>query len=195
MIIYVNNKGGFQMKDNLKKMLEYNRIFVEHGMYQRYETTKYPDKKIAILSCMDTRLTELLPAALGLKNGDVKLIKNAGARIMEPYDSAMFSLIVAIYELDVDTIMVVGHDECGGQHLNGKEMVEKMISHGISEQTIEEVNHNHKNIEQWLTGFCDLEKSVLSTVKMIQNHPLVHKNVEVYGFAMHSKTGALRVIE
>lgn len=63
------------MNDSVKKMLEYNRVFVDHEMYQRYATTKYPDRKIAILSCMDTRMTELLPAALGIKNGDVKLIK------------------------------------------------------------------------------------------------------------------------
>ena len=65
-------------------------------MYQRYETTKYPDRKIAILSCMDTRMTELLPAALGIKNGDVKLIKNAGGQITHPYGSVIFSLLVAV---------------------------------------------------------------------------------------------------
>ena len=43
--------------------------------YEKYLTNKYPDKKIAIVTCMDTRLVELIPAALGLKNGDVKMIK------------------------------------------------------------------------------------------------------------------------
>ena len=83
------------MNDSVKKMLEYNRVFVDHEMYQRYATTKYPDRKIAILSCMDTRMTELLPAALGIKNGDVKLIKNAGGQITHPYGSVIFSLLVA----------------------------------------------------------------------------------------------------
>ena len=36
------------MNDGLKKMLEYNRIFVEHEMYKKYETTKYPDRKICL---------------------------------------------------------------------------------------------------------------------------------------------------
>ena len=48
---------------------------------------------------MDTRLTELLPAALGIKNGDVKLIKNAGGVVMAPFGSVMRSLLVAVYEL------------------------------------------------------------------------------------------------
>lgn len=37
--------------------------------------------KLAIVSCMDTRLTELLPRALGLKNGDAKIIKVAGGTL------------------------------------------------------------------------------------------------------------------
>lgn len=52
-------------------ILEYNRRFVEERGYERYITSKYPDRKIAIVTCMDTRLVELLPAALGVKNGDV----------------------------------------------------------------------------------------------------------------------------
>ena len=53
----------------LEEILAYNKKFVEDKGYEAYITNKYPDKKIAILSCMDTRLTALLPAALGIKNG------------------------------------------------------------------------------------------------------------------------------
>ena len=65
----------------IEEILRHNRAFVEEKRYDRFITNKYPDKKIAILSCMDTRLTELLPEALGIKNGDVKIIKNAGGGI------------------------------------------------------------------------------------------------------------------
>ena len=67
----------------LEEILAYNKKFVEDKGYEAYITNKYPDKKIAILSCMDTRLTALLPAALGIKNGDVKMIKNAGGVISQ----------------------------------------------------------------------------------------------------------------
>ena len=51
----------------IKTILKYNNEFVANKGYEKFVTNKYPDKKIAILSCMDTRLTELLPAALGGK--------------------------------------------------------------------------------------------------------------------------------
>lgn len=68
----------------IKEILDFNKQFVAEKKYEKYITSKYPDKKLVIVSCMDTRLTELLPAALGLKNGDAKLIKNAGATILSP---------------------------------------------------------------------------------------------------------------
>ena len=97
----------------IKEILEYNKRFVEEKKYEDFATSKYPDKRIAIVTCMDTRLTHLLPAALGLKNGDVKMIKNAGGTITNPFDSTMRSLLVAVYELGVNEIMVIGHTGCG----------------------------------------------------------------------------------
>ena len=64
----------------IEEMLAYNKQFVENEGYKEYITNKYPDKKVAILSCMDTRLTALLPAALGIKNGDVKMFEKMEAR-------------------------------------------------------------------------------------------------------------------
>lgn len=183
------------MKEYLEKMMAYNHVFVDHELYKKYETNKYPDRKIAILACMDTRLTELLPAALGLKNGDVKLIKNAGGQITHPYGSAMFSIIVAIYELGVDTILVVGHDDCGVQQLEGKDIIEKMIEKGIPKDTIERVSKEEKNVEKWLTGFHDVCLSVEKTVEIIRTHPLVHEKVDIRGYIMNPETGAIRSIE
>lgn len=80
---------------------------------------------------MDTRLTELLPASLGIKNGDVKIIKNAGAIISHPFGSVIRSLMVAIYELGVVEVMIIGHTDCGAKHMNSSEMIEKMKERGI----------------------------------------------------------------
>lgn len=59
----------------IDEILQHNKEFVASRSYEKYVTSKYPDKKIAIVTCMDTRLIELLPAALGIRNGDVKIIK------------------------------------------------------------------------------------------------------------------------
>ena len=40
----------------LQDILEYNKKFVEEKKYEQYAADKYPSKKLAILTCMDTRL-------------------------------------------------------------------------------------------------------------------------------------------
>ena len=77
----------------LSEILNFNREFVARKNYLPYQTTKYPDRKLAILTCMDTRLTHLLPAALGLRNGEVKMIKNAGGGVLAPYGGVVRSLL------------------------------------------------------------------------------------------------------
>lgn len=104
-------------------ILEYNREFVANREFEKFATSKYPDKRIAIVTCMDTRLVELLPAALGIKNGDVKMIKNAGGTITNPFDSTVRSLLVAVYELGVNEIMIIGHTNCGVQGMDANEML------------------------------------------------------------------------
>lgn len=175
----------------INEILELNKEFVEKKQYERFISSKYPNKRIAILSCMDTRLTELLPAALGFKNGDVKIIKNAGAVISSPFGSVMRSLIIAIYNLGVEEILVIGHYDCGMHNLNSKEILEKMKNRGIPEEKIELLKFCGVDFDKWLSGFTSVEESVQATVNSITNHPLIPKDINVYGLIMDPTTGKI----
>ena len=168
--------------------------FVQKKQYEKFISDKYPNKKIAILTCMDTRLTELLPAALGLKNGDVKLIKNAGGVITSPFGSVMRSLIVAIYQLEVDEVLVIGHYDCGMQGIDIQKLTEKMKSRGITQDTINFMKYCGIDFDSWLKGFECVEESVVSTVKSIVNHPLIPKDITVHGLIIDPITGELAQI-
>ena len=178
----------------IEEILSYNRDFVDNKGYERYITSKYPDKKIAIVTCMDTRLVELLSAALGLRNGDVKIIKNAGGTITNPFDSTMRSLLVAVYELGVNEIMVVGHTGCGVQGMNAGEMLSLMRRRGVSDEHISLMRHCGIDLDKWLRGFEDSHDAVRETVDLIRNHPLMAADVRVAGYLMDSVTGALEKI-
>ena len=178
----------------IDEILKFNREFVERGDYKKFVTDKYPNKKLAVLSCMDTRLTELLPAALGLKNGDAKIIKNAGGLILSPYDSAMRSLLVAVYELGVEEIMVVAHTTCGACHMSFKEFEYHMLERGVTESTLDTIKHSGIDLDQWLEGFHDTQQSVVNTVATISNHPLLPDDVTVRGFIIDSLTGSLEEV-
>ncbi len=174
--------------------MKHNSEFVAQKGYEKFATSKYPDKKIAIVTCMDTRLVELLPAALGLRNGDVKIIKNAGGTITNPFDSTMRSLLVAVYELGVNEIMVIGHTGCGVQGMNAAEMLHLMRERGVSEEHISLMRHCGIDLDSWLHGFEDTDAAVAETMDLIRNHPLMAQDVKVGGYIMDSLTGELRVV-
>ena len=179
----------------INEILSFNQDFVANKKYEAFDTTRFPNKRVAVLSCMDTRLTELLPAALNFKNGDIKIIKNAGAMITHPYGSVMRSMLVAIYELGVNEIMVIGHYGCGMKGLDACKLLQKMEEKGITKEKIDSVRSDGIDINKWLSGFDSPVVSVTETVSLIKNHPLIPENVHVCGFLIDPHTGRLDRIE
>lgn len=180
--------------DRLSALLEHNRHFVENREYEQFKTDKFPGKGLAVLACMDARLVELLPKAMGLKNGDAKLIKNAGALITHPWGSVMRSLIMAVYELRADEICVVAHRDCGMRAVDPQRVLDHALERGVSEDTIATLRAAGIDLDGWLKGFDNVSDSVRHTVHTIRNHPLMPKDVPVHGMVIHPSTGRLEVI-
>ena len=118
--------------------------------------------------------------------------KNAGGLILSETDSAIRSLLVAIYELGVREVMVIHHSTCGACHMSYSEFKPHMLEHGIAAETLSE--WEEKGIAGWLEGFHDTEGSVRKTVATIKEHPLVPKDITVRGFIIDSVTGELSEI-
>ena len=147
----------------IDQIIDFNKSFVEQKGYEKYITDKYPDKKLAVLSCMDTRLTSA-------------------------FDSAMRSLIVAIYELGVEEIMVVAHSHCGACHMSYDHFHHEMIARGVTDETLDTIRKCGIDLDQWLEGFKDTPTSIRKTVETIKTHPLVPKDIVVRGFIIDSET-------
>jgi carbonic anhydrase len=179
----------------LEEILSYNESFVENKEYESFTTNKYPDKKLVIISCMDTRLVELLPKAMNMRNGDVKIIKVAGAVISHPFGSIMRSVLVAVYELGADEVCVVGHYDCGMASLQSQNTIEKMKKRGISEEKLATLQYSGIDLDKFLQGFSSVEESVKHSVDILRNHPLMPEDVPVHGLVIDPKTGRLDVVE
>lgn len=178
----------------IEEIKAFNKTFVEEKQYLPFQTSKYPDRKLAIVTCMDTRLIELLPCALGIRNGDAKIIKNAGGVITHPFGSVVRSLLIAAYELGVEEILVIGHTDCGVQHMNAKDMLAKMKARGVDAHVMDSLRYCGIDFDSWLEGFDDGKQSVLQSVELLKKHPLLPADVRIYGCMMDSVTGELQVL-
>jgi carbonic anhydrase len=178
----------------LEEILAFNREFVARKEYEAFKTTKFPDKRLVILSCMDTRLEELLPKAMNLRNGDFKHVKSAGAIVSHPFGSVMRSIIVALYALNAEEVMVVGHYDCGMSMISAEDLMNKMKEQGISSETISLLQKAGINLNAWLRGFDSVEESVKRSVEVIVNHPLLPRRVPVHGLLINPETGQLDLV-
>nr|WP_295971266.1 carbonic anhydrase [uncultured Bacillus sp.] len=178
----------------LEEILTFNEQFVADKKYEEFSTSKLPNKRMVILTCMDTRLLELLPRAMNVRNGDIKLIKNAGAVINHPFGSVMRSILVAVYQLNANEILVIGHHDCGMGGLKADEMIQNMKKLGVKDETLETLEYSGIDVKKWLKGFSKVEESVANSVEIIKNHPLLPENVPVHGLVINPETGKLDIV-
>lgn len=179
---------------HIEEMLAYNDEFVKGKKYEPYETNSIPNKRMVIFTCMESRLVELLPRSLNIQNGDVKMVKNAGAIIRKPFDSIMKGILVAIYELQAEEVTVIGHHDCGMSHVDPDHLTGKMLEHGIKQETIDTLEHSGINLHEEFHGFDTVEDSVMQSVDIIRNHPLLPKHVVVHGLVIDPGTGKVDVV-
>ena len=155
-----------------------------------------PARRFAILTCMDARLDPAKYA--GLSEGDAHVIRNAGGRAT---DDAIRSLVISHKLLATMEWFVVHHTDCGMQLFSDDVMAD------LLDDNLATANFDGK---QWSNpqhgGGCaaghfikwhtisSQEESVLQDVRRIREHPLVPKNIPIYGYIYDVKTGRINEV-
>jgi carbonic anhydrase len=155
-----------------------------------------PARRFAILTCMDARLD---PAKFaGLAEGDAHVIRNAGGRAS---DDAIRSLVISYKLLGTREWFVIHHTNCGMLFFTNE------IMRGLLRQSLETaalVDGVWKDTErgpgstageyiEWLT-IRDQAQGVIDDVERIKSHPLVPKQIPVYGYVYDVATGLLQEV-
>src|SRR5262245_61824219 len=114
-----------------------------------------PAKKLAIVACMDARLT--IEPMLGLSTGDAQIIRNAGGIATE---DAIRSLIISHYLLGTHEFMVINHTDCGMLTFRDADLLERLEREkGVS---VLAPSHFH--------SFENLESNVRRQIGRIRSH-------------------------
>jgi carbonic anhydrase len=133
-----------------------------------------PAKKIAVLTCMDARIS--IKDILGLKLGDAHIIRNAGGIAT---DDAIRSLIISHELLGTEEFIVINHTDCGMLKYKDEELQKK-----ISEK------YNIYTSSLKFYCFSNLEENVREQIKKIKLSPFF-PNVPVHGYIYNVKTGRI----
>lgn len=134
-----------------------------------------PKTKVAILTCMDSRLH--VAPALGLGLGDAHILRNAGGRATE---DMIRSLAISQQQMGTREIVVLHHTDCGAQTFTNEDFCQ----------------HLHRELGVDVTGqdflpFGDVEESVREDMRILQASPLIPNDVVISGAVYDVYTGRM----
>jgi carbonic anhydrase len=152
-----------------------------------------PARRFAILTCMDARLDPAKYA--GLSEGDAHVIRNAGGRAS---DDAIRSLVISHKLLGTMEWFVVHHTNCGMELFSdavmGDLLDDSLATASFDGKTWSNPHHGGGHAAghfiKWHT-IAKQDESVLQDVRRIREHPLVPRNIPIYGYVYDVKTGKL----
>ena len=140
--------------------------------------TPRPERHLAILTCMDTRLSI---RTLGLKTGDAHIIRNAGGIVTE---DTLRSLVVSHYLLDTREFMVINHTDCGLMQATEEDLRNRIQNRAGTAAISPAFFYAFKNVDE----------NVRNQLQKLRTHPWVPKEVAIRGFVYDVATGKLREI-
>ena len=168
------------MTQAIARPLEFDRAIAENARYadqfDRSSLPLPPGRRLAVLACMDARLT--VEDVLGLRTGDAHIIRNAGGLAT---DDAIRSLVISQHLLGTEEIIVIEHTGCGMLTFEDEPVRQKIArDQGVS-------------VDLPLLPFPDLEANLRDQVRRIREHPWI-KDVPVHGAIYEVETGRLRPV-
>lgn len=134
-----------------------------------------PKTKVAIVTCMDSRLH--VAQALGLALGDAHILRNAGGRVTE---DMIRSLVISEQQMGTREIVVLHHTDCGAQTFNNDEFT-AYLNKELG------VNVSDKNF----LPFTDVEESVREDMAILRRSPLIPEDVVISGAVYDVDTGRM----
>jgi carbonic anhydrase len=141
--------------------------------------TPRPIRKLAVLTCMDTRLSI---RTLGLKTGDAHIIRNAGGIVT---DDSLRSLIVSHHLLGTEEFMVINHTDCGLMHTSEQDLRTRIQNRtGTAAVT-----------PSFFYAFQNIEENVRHQLQKLHTHPWIPKSVAIRGFVYDVTNGQLREVK
>ena len=163
--------------DAFADVVDANSKFV--SSFEDEHLTGTARKGLAIVTCMDSRITPL--AVVGMKSGDAKILRNAGARVT---DDVLRTLVLATYLLAVDRVLVMPHTDCR-MASGDEESIHASIEskHGINTRSVE------------FKMVTDQRAALADDVASIRSYSILPKNLVVAGAIFDVHTGKLELID
>jgi carbonic anhydrase len=160
---------------------EFARALAENARYadqfDRSALPLPPGRKLAVLACMDARLT--VEDVLGLRTGDAHIIRNAGGLAT---DDAIRSLVISQNLLGTEEVIVIEHTGCGMLTFQDED-----VRRDLADKT-------GQDLDIRFLAFPELRSNLREQVRRIREHPWL-KDVPIHGAIYDVESGRLNPLD
>jgi carbonic anhydrase len=165
------------LSDDFSDIVKANSQFVEK--FEDEHLTGTARQGLAIVTCMDSRINPL--AVVGMKSGDAKILRNAGARVT---DDMLRTLVLATYLLGVERVLVMPHTDCR-MASGDEESIHRSIEtkHGVDTRGVQ------------FKMVTDQRVALAADVASIRDYAILPKSLKVAGAIYDVKSGRLEFID
>ncbi len=164
------------MEETTEELLANNRAFA--GSLPERHLDVQPSRRLAIVTCMDSRLDVF--AALGLGDGEAHVLRNAGGVVT---DDVIRSLAISQRRLGTREVMLIHHTDCGMQKLSDDEFrAELRADTGVAPAFA-------------IESFTDVDADVRQSVLRVRRSEFIPHRGAVRGFVYDVDTHRLREVE
>lgn len=156
------------------------------------------NKKALVLTDMESGWGPVLQQVANIQLENMLMIQSDGPVISHPYGDIMRSIVLAIYQENVEEIFVVGTNENVTASVHGQSPFD------LVKDKIQTVDYLFQNcmpefsggtVKEWLNGNENGREQVEKSVKIIRHHPLVPAYVKVRGFMVNDRDGEISNVE
>lgn len=133
-----------------------------------------PGERVAVVTCMDCRISVL--ESFGLKLGDAHVIRNAGAAVT---DDVIRSLSISQRKLGTRGVLLMAHTGCGMATFDDDAFVAELAGEAGQEPSWRPMT------------FADPAEHVRRGLTRLRTSPFLHPEVDARGFVIDLKSGAV----
>ncbi|PFV24058.1 carbonic anhydrase [Bacillus thuringiensis] len=155
------------------------------------------NKKVLLLTDIEHGIEPIIQQVTNIQQENILTIHSYDSVIVHPYGDIMRSIIIAIYQENVEEIIVVGIEDKESDVVNLQIQRDSIKNNRELDYLFENCmpEFSSGSLDEWLSGKENVSENIEKSIDMICHHPLVPSDVKVYGFKIDRTRGKETVVK
>lgn len=155
------------------------------------------NKKVLLLTDIEHGIEPIIQQVTNIQRENMLTIHSCDSVIVHPFGDIMRSIIIAIYQENVEEIFIVGIEDKETDAVNLQIQRDSIKNNRELDYLFENCmpEFSSGSLDEWLSGKENVSENIEKSIDMIRHHPLVPSDVKVYGFKIDKTGGKEKIIK